>query len=123
MKRFCEDDRSSDERWEGTWYGGTEYQMEGDGWNRTVIGDEVEMSEKMTLGRKEEIYNAILAEPCEIDFRLLNEEECSFAMGVVISAGERNAFKKGHFNEEQTEFLGKAARELEKQGIRMRKWE
>ncbi|KOY65468.1 hypothetical protein [Clostridium sporogenes] len=66
----------------------------------------------ISIKRKDEIWNAIYAEPCLLDFNTLNTEELSFAIGIIISAGSRNSFKKDHFNKEQLKFLKKVFKEL-----------
>ncbi len=66
----------------------------------------------LSIKRQDEMWNAIYAEPCLLNFDTLNTEELSFAIGVIISAGSRKAFKKNHFNEKQLEFLKKVAKEV-----------
>lgn len=62
----------------------------------------------LTSKRRVEIWNAIYANPCVLDFDVLDTEERSFAIGIVISAGVRNEFKPGHFNEKQLDFIKRA---------------
>lgn len=66
----------------------------------------------LTMERKDKIWSDIYANPCELDFDALDTEERSFAIGIVISAGARNEFKPGHFNEKQLDFLNRAKEAL-----------
>jgi hypothetical protein len=66
----------------------------------------------MKIKKMDEIHNSIY--DGSIDFQMLNIEEQSFAIGVVISAGERGVFNKNHFNEKQLEFLNQASKSLAK---------
>ncbi|MHB8035870.1 hypothetical protein [Clostridium botulinum] len=77
----------------------------------------------ISIKRKDEIWNAIYAEPCLLDFNTLNTEELSFAIGIIISAGSRNSFKKNHFNKEQLrQGFNECMRVLDKYGILIFKW-
>jgi len=66
----------------------------------------------LTIKKMNEIHNAIY--DGSIDFQMLDIEEQSFAIGVVISAGNRGVFNKNHFNEKQLEFLNQASKSLAK---------
>lgn len=66
----------------------------------------------LTIKKMDEIHNAIY--DGSIDFQILNIEEQSFAIGVVISAGSRGVFNKNHFNKKQLEFLNQASKSLAK---------
>lgn len=68
----------------------------------------------LTPERRDEIWNAIYAKPCEMDFDALDTEERSFAIGIVISAGARGELKQGHFNAKQLDFLMRAKEALRK---------
>jgi hypothetical protein len=66
----------------------------------------------MTIKKMDEIHNAIY--DGSIDFQMLNTEEQSFAIGVVISAGNREVFNKNHFSKKQLDFLNQARKSLAK---------
>ncbi|MBP1683313.1 MAG: hypothetical protein H6Q27_877 [Ignavibacteriaceae bacterium] len=66
----------------------------------------------LTIKKMDEIHSAIY--DGSIDFEILNIEEQSFALGVVISAGNRGVLSKDHFDEKQIAFLNKAKKVLAK---------
>lgn len=66
----------------------------------------------LSIKKMDEIHSAVY--DGSIDFEILNIEEQSFALGIVISAGSRGLFSKDHFDEKQIEFLNKARKSLAK---------
>lgn len=55
--------------------------------------------------RRKEIFDMVHKDPCELDFKSLNDDELSTAIRFVISARLHNEFKVDHFNNEQLKFI------------------
>ncbi|SFR77443.1 hypothetical protein [Anaeromicropila populeti] len=57
--------------------------------------------QKIIFWKREKIYHALLAHPCELDFQLLSQKEQDFAISLI----QEHQVSEEHFTEEQKKFL------------------
>lgn len=68
----------------------------------------------LSAQRRKEITDQIYAEPCTINFELLDSEEKAFAIRTVASARLHSKLSVTHFTAEQEKFIEREQKKIKR---------